>query len=363
MLIVLSIFLVCILILAGVLLAWSPGKIRPFLDENGRPLAGSISEKIRLQINGVEQGMFIRGKDKTKPVLLFLHGGPGMPEYWLTQTYPTGIEDDFIVCWWERRGVGLSYHANIPPETITVEQRISDTLAVTNYLRARFGREKIYLMAHSGGSFLGIQAAARAPELYYAYVGVAQISRQLESEKLAYKYTLEQYRQAGDKKMLQRLQKFPIPEMDSVPNSYRGLRDETMHDLGIGTMHKMKSVISGIFLPTWQNREYTIREKIGIWRGKWSSHSIRMWDQIMATDLTVEVPKLDLPVYFCDGIYDYTVSYTLAKCYFEKLQAPLKGFYTFSQSAHSPMFEEPEKFRRILCEDVLAGTISLADAV
>ena len=86
-----------------------------------------------------------------------------------------------------------------------------------------------------------------------------------------------------------------------------------------------------------------------------------MWDHIMATDLTAEVAKLDIPVYFFHGLHDYTVSYTLAKDYLEKLRAPLKGFYTFERSDHSPIFEEPEKMRRVLQEDVLAGVNNLAD--
>jgi len=57
---------------------------------------------------------------------------------------------------------------------MTLEQFIADTLSVTDYLRNCFGKEKIYLMAHSGGSFIGLQAVARAPEPYRAYVGVAQ---------------------------------------------------------------------------------------------------------------------------------------------------------------------------------------------
>lgn len=81
----------------------------------------------------------------------------------------------------------------------------------------------------------------------------------------------------------------------------------------------------------------------------------------MATDLTAEVAKLDIPVYFFHGLHDYTVSYTLAKDYLEKLRAPLKGFYTFERSDHSPIFEEPEKMRRVLQEDVLAGVNNLAD--
>lgn len=81
----------------------------------------------------------------------------------------------------------------------------------------------------------------------------------------------------------------------------------------------------------------------------------------MATDLTVKVQKLDIPVYLCGGVYDYTCNYTLTKDYFEKLQAPLKGFYTFELSAHSPLFEEPKKMQNIMQEDVLAGMNNHAD--
>ena len=348
MLIVLSVFLALILMLTGVLLAWSPGKPKPFLDENGKVLSGSISEKIRVRINGVEQGMFIKSRNKEKPVLLFIHGGPGMPEYFLAQSCPARLEDYFTVCYWEQRGAGLSYSPDISPETLTSEQLISDTLEVTDYLRERFGREKIYLLAHSWGSFIGIQAAARAPEKYSAYIGMAQISRPFESEKLAYAYMMEQYTTAGDKGMVQRLEKFPIAEIGFVPDSYRSLRDEAMHKLGIGTTHTMKSVISGIFLTSWKFPEYTLREKINLWRGKWSASSTDLWNRMLAADLTEKVTKLDIPVYFFHGIYDYTCNYALAKDYFEKLQSPSKKFYTFEHSAHSPLFEEPEKIQHIL---------------
>ena len=360
--IIFSVLLIGIIILVAVLIACSPGKPKPFLDANGRPLVGSISEKTYVNINGVEQGMFIKGKDKTKPVLLFVHGGPAMPEYAVSQKYDAALENYFTVCWWEQRGAGLSYTSDISPNTMTVEQMISDTLEVTNYLRKRFGQEKIYLFGHSWGSFLGIQAAAQKPELYYAYIGMAQVSRQLESEKQAYQYMVEQFKLTGDKRMLRKLEKYPINKMDTIPRAYRSLRDEPMHRLGIGTTHNMKSVVTGIFLPVMQNTEYTFSEKINVWRGKiFANNATNLWDKMIETDLTKTVQKLDVPVYFCEGIYDYTASYTEAKTYFDKLVAPRKGFYTFQHSAHSPLFEEPEKFARILQEDVLVGDNHLAD--
>lgn len=361
--IVTSTLLVGVLILVGVLLAMSPGKPEPFLNEKGRPLVDSISEKAFVNINGVQQGMFIKGKDVNNPVLLFMHGGPGMPEYWLTQRYPTGLEDHFVVVWWEQRGAGLSYSEDIPSETMTAQQFVDDTIAVTNYLRERFGREKIYLMAHSWGSYIGIQAVEQAPELYTAYIGIGQITHQIQSEQLAYQYALKYYKEQGNADMVQKLEAAPPTLTVPLPANYMALRDPYMHSAGIGTTRDMKSVVTGIFLPSWQFKEYTVGEKVNLWKGKFYSRSssFSLWDKMQITDLGQQVTKLDIPVYFFHGLYDYTCAYPLAKEYFEKLDAPVKGFYTFENSAHSPMFEEPEKVQTILLEDVLSGTNAHAD--
>jgi len=353
-----SFVLVSVLALAGVLLLWSPGRAVPFVDANGKVLPGSISEKIHVNINGVEQGMFIKGKDSSNPVLLYLHGG--MPDYFLTQDYPTGLDDYFTVVWWEQRGSGLSYSPDVPPESVNPDQLVSDTLSVTNYLRDRFGQQKIYLMGHSGGTFIGIQAAARAPELYHAYIGVAQMSNQLESEKLAYAYMVQRFRDDGNAKMVRALEQAPVTDSIPLPASYLSVRDSAMHSLGVGTTHDMRSVVTGLLLRSLENREYTLPEKINMWRGKVFSGS-RLWNTQLSTDLTKKVTRLEIPVYFFHGAYDYTVSYSLAKSYYDQLEAPMKGFYTFAESAHSPLFEEPKRMAEILQGDVLVGATRLAD--
>jgi pimeloyl-ACP methyl ester carboxylesterase len=200
-----SLFFVLMLIFAALLLS-SPGKPAPVLDERGNPVPGSISEKVFVEINGVRQGMFIKSKDPSNPVLLYLHGG--MPDHFLSKKYPTGLEELFTVVWWEQRGSGMSYHADLPPETMTLEQLIADTIEVTHYLRQRFGKEKIYLMGHSGGTFIGILAAAEAPDLYHAYIGQAQMSYQLKSEKLAYDYMLQQYRIDDNTEKVKKLKEY-----------------------------------------------------------------------------------------------------------------------------------------------------------
>ena len=347
------------LLLIGFLLISSPGVPVPFTDTNGEPLEGSLSEKVFININGVHQGMIIKSKNITNPVLLYLHGG--MPDYFLTQKYPTGLEDYFTVVWWEQRGSGLSFDPDLPQRTINAEQLIADTLEVTRYLQQRFQTKKIYLMGHSGGTFIGIQAAQRAPELYHAYIGIAQMSYQLESETLAYEYMLNQFKITGNEKMVRLMEAAPVTLEGDLPDSYQKIRDTAMHSLGVGTTHEMNSVISGIFLPSLTFREYTLKEKLNLWRGKSQSGISAMWDDMIRVDLRQTIPDLEIPVYFFSGVYDYTVSSALAEDYFIKLDAPTKGFYLFNQSAHSPIFEEPEKMRQIMLQDVLKGTNGLAD--
>ncbi len=360
MLTVLSLVLGCVVIALGILLVLSPGHPSPLRDESGHVLAGSISEKIHVDINGSQQGMFIKSSNPSNPVLLFLHGGTGMPEYFLTKKYPTGLEDYMTVVWWDRRGAGLSYDPEAPQDSLLIEQYVSDTLAVTNHLRMRFHKDKIYLMAHSGGTIIGLQAAAQAPELYRAYIGVGQMTHQLKSEVLAHQYMLSRYREAGDVSMVQQLEAAPPTMTAPLPTTYMRLRDKAMHELGVGTTRDMRSVMTGVFLASWLCPDYTVMEKLNIWRGKFSSDA-RLWDKVLDTDLTKMIASLDVPTYFFHGKFDYTVSYPESKKYLDRLRAPVKGFYTFDQSAHSPMFEEPSKVREIMGHDVLTGTNALAD--
>jgi pimeloyl-ACP methyl ester carboxylesterase len=301
--------------------------------------------------------MFIKSKNYDNPVLLFLHGGPGMPEYGLTNKYPTFLEDHFTVCWWEQTGAGLSYSKKMEIENITTDTIISDTIAITNYLIKRFNKEKIYLMGHSFGTFIGLKTVHIRPELYYAYIGVAQIVNQTHSEKIAYQFMINEYNKLGNKKMAKNIEKYNLLAKDFIPKDYFQFRDKPMHELGIGTMHNMKSVISGIFLPIMKNNEYTFSERINIWKAKsLLLKKTKLMDDSMEMDFTKEITTIVIPIYFIHGIYDYTVNYSLTKEYYKIINAPLKGFYSFNQSAHSPIFEEPDKFIKILLEDVLKET-------
>ncbi|MGY6552444.1 MAG: alpha/beta fold hydrolase [Erythrobacter sp.] len=336
------------------LLAISPGRPEPLRGSRGQVIPGSISERVTVEIGGVSQSMIIQSADPANPVLLFLHGGPGMPEFFMEQEYPTGLESYFSVVWWEQRGTGMSFSSDIPPCTMTMGRMIADAIEVADYLRARFAKDRIVLLGHSWGSYLGIQVAAAAPDRFCAYVGMAQIAHQLRSEVMARDHLIGFYRARGDAGMVRRLEAAAVSMEHGLSPEWMRLRDAAMHRAGGGQTRAMRSVISGVFLPMWRVRAYTLQDKINVWRGKvWSRPFF--WDDLLRDDLGARLTRFAVPVHFFIGRHDCTASPELSRAYFDALEAPVKGFHLFENSAHSPLFEEPREAVRILLENVMSG--------
>lgn len=320
-----------------------------------------LNEKIYIKVNDVKQGMFLQSENVENPVLLYLHGGPGSPEIAFNQKNPSGLEKLFTVCWWEQRGSGISYRRDTPREAMTIEQMIADTILVANYLRQRFGKDKIYVMGHSWGTLLGVLTVQKVPELFHAYIGIGQVAQPDKSERLAYTFMLNEFRSAGNKKMVRKLEKFPIDQGAKVSMEYLSVRSEGMMKLGIGVMRHCTGMMDCAKMII-SYKGYTWREKFNYVKGNIFALNC-LWDTILKTDLMKQVPLLEIPVYVLHGKFDYQVSYSIAKQYVQAIDAPMKGFYTFEESAHSPCFEEAKKMCQILRDDVLRSRNELADVL
>lgn len=355
------ILLVVIIVLAALFLHFCPpGRKQPeqFKDQ------GSISEKVFVEIGGVRQGMIIKGRDHTKPILLFLSGGPGIPDYFLARKYCPSLESMFVVCYWDYRGTGLSYDPNCSEETLTKEQFVMDTIDVTDYLRKRFERDQIYLMGHSFGTMIGLLAVSVAPEKYHSYIAMSQMADQPRSEMAAINTMIVQYESINNESMMDQLSEFQTSSPDEVrlktwfDSPIRGI---ALHDLGHGMMQDMKSIASGVFFPLMGFRDYTIMERLHIWKGFKLIKDSPIDVDCMNFNAFETVPRVNLPVYFLAGRNDLTCAYGIQKNYFTSLEAPVKGFYSFDHSANSPLFEEPHKALRVLTEDAVRTRTDLRD--
>jgi pimeloyl-ACP methyl ester carboxylesterase len=169
-----SFFALLCIIGAGIIL-FRHGFTPPITDAQGRVIPGSIASLEKIQLGGVEQWILIRGDDTTKPILLFLHGGPGTSQMVVERPCPGELEKNFVVAEWDQRGAGKSYSAIVPNVEMNIRQFISDTHELTELLCQRFQQKKIYLIGHSWGTIVGIMTAQKYPDSYYAYIVIGQV--------------------------------------------------------------------------------------------------------------------------------------------------------------------------------------------
>jgi len=311
-------------------------------------IANSPMEKCFIEIGGIQQGFFLGSENQENPVILFLHGGPGSPELVLLYRYISSecLEKYFTVCYWDQRGAGMSFSNSIDPATMTLEQMIEDTRQITEYLKRRFNKEKIYLMGHSWGSFLGIKTIQKYPHNYLAYIGIGQVTNQLESEKLAYDYMLRYAMEIKDKTAIKKLKKYDKNIYGFPTDDYLATaRSPLMNKYGIGLMRKNFSM-AGLIKDALFFKGYTLSEKVKFIQVLSFSHK-HLWNYVISDNLFESSISFQVPVYITHGKYDYQVSYTLAHEYFEIIKAPDKSFFTFEESAHAPNGEEPKKFVQI----------------
>lgn len=335
-----------LIVIGGVVISGWICSTPQILTADGKPEPKSVAVLERIPVGGMDQTMLIRGRNTDNPVLLFLHGGPGMSLMSEYRHSLSALEDHFIVVQWDQRGTGKSYNPFIPDSTMNFRQFVSDAKEVVAYLIKRFGKQKIYLVGHSFGSAIGAQMVSEKPELFYAFVGVGQLVNLWTNEVLSYKYTLEQAQKANDTKALEALKKL---------EGYPFLGEKCVESL-IAERNWLYAFGGGIYgekddakvKAHNDNPEHTAFEAIGNTLGLLKSITT-MWS-VGLTNLNLfkTATNLNVPVVFCLGRSDYNVPTALAVDYLERIQAPAKELIWFDKSGHWALLEEPEKFIAVL---------------
>lgn len=303
----------------------------------------SINVLEQVDVNGENHGIMIRGNNKDNPVILFVHGGPGTSEIPYAADYQDLLESKFTVVHYDQRASGKSFHFSEDYSNLSPELLVDDLLAMTDYITKRLGKEKVILIGHSYGTYIGMQAANRAPEKYEAYVGIGQMSEIIKSEIDNLNYVIEQAQSAGNTEDVLYLQglteKVENGEM-FTPRNYV---------IKYGGATRLIDNPDGNNLGMLLSSEYNLFDIIRYNYGLIYSQN-SLLKNLTENSLPSIVTKLELPCYFVMGKYDYMTSSNAALKYFDMIEANQKEFISFDQSAHYPQFEEKEKFYEWMCE-------------
>lgn len=292
---------------------------------------GSIASLEQVTLGDSKQWILIRGSDRNNPLLLFLHGGPGMPTMYLAHDFQRELERSFVVVQWDRRGAGKSFTAAISSQQMSVSQEISDTLELIDQLCARFHQPKVYLVGFSYGSYLGILVAQRAPERLHAYAGIGQLAcSEQENRTIQDTWIREQAARVHDSDTIDELDgKKPLD------------REKWLFKYG-GEIHSAHTwwplLWSGL-----RSTEYTFQDTMNVKRGvNFTARNLRY--DIIDGSILENISALQVPVYFFSGRFDYTDPTVCTVRLFDKINAPVKKLVWFEHSAHFVFLEEPSRF-------------------
>jgi len=291
-----------------------------------------------VQIGGMTQWLLIRGQDRSAPVLLWLHGGPGAAQMPLAHATTRALERDFVVVHWDQRGAGKSNPRDFDPATMTLERFLLDAHEVTRHLQARLDAERIIVLGHSWGTMLGARLVARWPDDYAGYIGVGQ---QVSTAR-------------GVAVTLDRLT--PLIRAGGRPGHLRWLERATPeslldHSAYVAMMQMLDAYGGGMNVSTWRlgvlligAPEYSLRD-LQRWLHGANRGSGPMWPDYRARDLMAEVPVMPVPMLLISGAADLNTPVELAAEWFDAVEAPQrKRHLVLKHSGHAPFLTEPERF-------------------
>jgi pimeloyl-ACP methyl ester carboxylesterase len=263
------------------------------------------------------------------------------------------LEKDFVVVEWDQRGAGKSAQAIEPVSGMNIDQFVEDTHELTELLLTRFHRKKLILVGSSWGSVIGLKAVQKYPDLYRAFVSTGQIANFSEGMAVGYRFLMDEAKRRNNLEALNDLSKIGAPPyVGDTSDANREVYGKWLEAFG-GLWHSNEKfdrigwMISSV--------EYAWPEKINYTRAAKRSFDI-LFPQLVAVDMNVAVPKVDVPVYFAVGRYDRMAPFEVSEQYYSTLAAPKKEWVWFENSAHFPQWEEMEKFHDLLTKKVLPQT-------
>jgi pimeloyl-ACP methyl ester carboxylesterase len=338
-----------IVIVLAVSLAYRSYKQSSIADELRIDAPNGIETIELVELNGLQQWIKIRGHDLGNPVLLFLHGGPGMPEMAFSHLFDLEIEKHFTVIHWDQRGSGKTRRQGFRTEDLTVPVFINDTLALTHYLRARFKQDKIYLAGHSWGSMLGSLVVQQQPALFHAYIGLGQLTNLHDNEKVSLDFVRNAASRDNNDTAINELAELQAPYTKDIAQLQ--VQRKWLYYYG-GGFHNFD--YANFFLAVFTSPNYSLADLLAALRGL--DVSAVMWTEIATYNLEKTALEWKVPVYFLAGRYDYNTPSELAERYFNNLSAPHKAFVWFENSAHMMNISDPDFYQDTMINRVLAET-------
>lgn len=289
-------------------------------------------------LGGIEQYLYHRGENRSNPVVLFLHSGPGRPGRALLERFQTGWEHRVTVVHWDQRGTGRTYrHSPNPLWEANLERMVEDCDEVISYLKRKYHTDRIILLGHGWGSLLAAAYLKRYPKGVEAYIGVGQLLSPRDQEYQRFSQTMEAALEADNGRDIARLR-----AAEPYPGSFDHFQKQA------GRVHRIEKryqrPTSAGVCPL-DSPFYTLTDWLCTLRPGARKVKQGLLEELYSFHLEALGTTYQVPFFLIHGQEDAHSPCEDARVFLEQVQAPLRDFYPIAGAGHQPMLDRPENFR------------------
>ena len=250
----------------------------------------------------------------------------------------------FTVVTWDQRGAGTAYEELDPTATVSVDGYVADTIAVTNYLRDRFGQDAIYLLGQSWGTTLGVLAVQQQPELYRAFIGTGQMVSQ------SWPPTGSSTRTRWHGRHGRAGTTWPTELVDAGPPPYEAmLRYEAAlsHEQDVYPYdHSANSEGAGQMSENLLVEEYALIDQVHV-LGAFMDTFAALYPQLQEIDFRTSATDFAVPMFFVQGAHEADGRAEPFAEWYSMIDAPIKDLEVLDTSGHRPHVGAARRVHRL----------------
>jgi pimeloyl-ACP methyl ester carboxylesterase len=257
--------------------------------------------------------------------------------------YQRPIEEYFTVVNWDQRGSGRTY-LEVDPEslsdTIRIDQYVSDTIELAEFVKHRYSTKEVILIGHSWGTIIGMKAALRRPDLFNAYVGIGQVINTRDNERVSFDYALSEAKKQNNTTALSELKSI-APYPGQTPITRERIIIARKWAQYYGGLSAFRNESKYYFYAPLLSPEYDDSAVSAIDQG-----NLFTLGRVLPEFLNVDYKNITIfpiPIFMFMGRHDYTTPSEPTESWLMKVNAPFKKGIWFENSAHLIPFEEPGK--------------------
>jgi len=298
-----------------------------------------------INLNGIKHFLLHYPSNPTLPVILFLHGGPGMAESLFSYYFQASIGENYQVVHWDQRGAGKTLSKNKPLHYPSLQESIQDLKAVIEYLKVKYTKQKIVLLGHSWGSLFGSIYLMTYPEDVEYYIGVAQVVDIIENENKGFDALKSKILASKNKKDLRIIESIGVyPEHNYELSMIKKLQKVRL----LQSKYKIGMNFKPILRTMFRSPIFRLSDIFSLFKGMMFNKPL--WEYLFQHSL-FEFP-IDYPVnvYYILGEMDFQAPYHLAQSYFDLINTAQKKCFIVPEAGHFLMLDQPERFSSILGE-------------